>query len=238
MEIKKIGYELVKIPGGTLMMGSPEDEKGRDNDEALHEVIISSFFMGKYPVTNEQYYEFMLTQPDMREPRYWRNRNFNQPTQPVVGVSWENAMRFAKWSGLRIPTEAEWEYACRAGTTTPFHTGNCLSTDQANYDGNHPYSGCAKGEYREKTIPVGSLAKNDWGLYDMHGNVWEWCSDWYGEDYYEKSPASDPAGPASGSLRVLRGGGWYDGAGYCRSAFRNYDDPGFRYDDIGFRLAK
>ena len=177
------GYELVLIPGGAFMMGSPEDEPERTKAEGpRREVAVPSFYMGRYPVTNREYAVFLKANPNMPEPEYWGDRQFNQPDQPVVGVSWEDARAYAQWAGLRLPTEAEWEYACRAGTDTPFFFENCLSTDQANYDGNYPYKGCPKGEYREKPTPVGSFPPNDFGLYDMHGNVFEWCED----DWHEQ----------------------------------------------------
>uniref|UniRef100_UPI0025F0C57D formylglycine-generating enzyme family protein n=1 Tax=uncultured Lamprocystis sp. TaxID=543132 RepID=UPI0025F0C57D len=136
---------------------------------------------------------------------------------------------------LRLPTEAEWEYACRAGTTGPFSFGDDITPEQANYDGNYPYRGNRKGLYRQETIDVASLPPNPWGLYEMHGNVWEWCRDWYGE--YPSGLVTDPVGPDSGVGRVLRGGGWLNDAQYLRSAYRNHDDPGYRRCNRGFRLA-
>ena len=135
----------------------------------------------------------------------------------------------------RLPTEAEWEYAARAGTTTPFAFGNCLSTNDANYKGTYPLTGCSKGQSRKTTISVGSLRKNVWGLYDMHGNVYEWCQDWYGK--YPTGSVTNPTGPATGSLRVIRGGSWNDEARYCRSAFRLSDGPDFASSNLGFRLC-
>jgi formylglycine-generating enzyme required for sulfatase activity len=138
-----------------------------------------------------------------------------------------------------LPTEAEWEYACRAGTTTPFSTGNNITTSQANYNGNYPYNNNAKGEYCEKTTPVGSFAPNAWGLYDMHGNVWEWCWDWF-EDY-NYTAQTDPVGASSGFDRVIRGGGWYNNALSARSATRGESIPSVRGEgegDVGFRLVR
>ncbi|MEA3417310.1 MAG: formylglycine-generating enzyme family protein, partial [Thermodesulfobacteriota bacterium] len=134
------------------------------------------------------------------------------------------------------PTVAEREYACRAGSTTPFSFGRCLSTDQANYDGNYPLVGCSKGKDREKTVSVASFSPNAWGLYDMHGNVWEWCQDRFGD--YSSGSVTDPKGPSSGSGRVRRGGSWFNDAGYCRSANRSYNSPGLHFFSLGFRLSR
>jgi len=138
--------------------------------------------------------------------------------------------------GYRLPTEAEWEYAARSGTKTPFYTGNNLTTDQANYDGNYPYNNNAKGTYLQKTINVGSFAANNWGLYDMSGNVYEWCWDWYGS--YNTGNQTNPIGSASGSDRVLRGGSWNSSAQACRSARRSNFAPSIRDDYYGFRLVR
>ncbi|MBQ2822638.1 MAG: formylglycine-generating enzyme family protein, partial [Thermoguttaceae bacterium] len=138
---------------------------------------------------------------------------------------------------VSLPTEAQWEYACRAGTTSAYSFGSSLNGREANCDGNYPYGTSTKGPYLEKTVPVKSYAPNAWGLYDMHGNVWEWCQDWYDEDYYTESPTSDPTGPNSGSFRVRRGGSWYDDAEDCRSAYRRCFVPGFRNNVLGFRIV-
>ena len=171
----------------------------------------------------------------------------SEKNHPVLHVSWNDAVAYCQWLSsktgkhFRLPTEAEREYACRAGTTTPFNTGNNLTTDQANYNGNYPYNGNAKGVYRLNTVAVNNFAPNAWGLYNMHGNVWEWCSDWYGRTYYDECKANgtvtNPAGPATGSLRVIRGGGWDDDAVRCRSANRGNGTPGDRYCYVGFRLV-
>jgi formylglycine-generating enzyme required for sulfatase activity len=154
---------------------------------------------------------------------------------PVIHVSWNDAKAFADWIGCRLPTEAEWEYACRAGSTTPFNTGENLTTSQANYHGDYPYDNYPKGEYRGKALPVGSFSPNAWGLYDMHGNVWEWCLDWYGD--YPKFSETNPNGPKMGEFRVSRGGSWTADAQFCRSAFRNNTSPEARVMNRGFRLV-
>ena len=162
---------------------------------------------------------------------------------PVENVSWNDAQKFIKklnqiegTDKYRLPTEAEWEYACRAETTTPFYTGECISTDQANYNGNYPGKNCSKGEYRKKTVKVGSFQPNAWGLYDMHGNVGEWVQDWYGD--YPSDSVADPKGPPTGARRVVRGGGWNYNALGCRSAIRLKNSPGDCNFILGFRLAR
>jgi sulfatase modifying factor 1 len=162
---------------------------------------------------------------------------------PVESVSWKEAQEFIeklnKMEGThkyRLPTEAEWEYACRAGTTTPFSTGKCISTDQANYNATNPMPGCPKGEARGKIVSVGSFPPNPWGLYDMHGNVWEWCQDWYGD--YPQGEVTDPRGPASGRYRVFRGGSYDFDAWLIRSAVRGNGDPESHSGSVGFRLVR
>lgn len=219
------------IPAGTFTMGSDTSEVDRSKDETPHQVTLSGFKMSKTEVTFEQYDLFC----DATEREKPNDAGWGRGNRPVINVSWDDATAFATWMGCRLPTEAEWEYAARGGTTTPFNTGNNLTTSQANYDGNYPYNNNAKGIYREKTLPVGSFAANAYGLFDMHGNVYEWCSDWYGD--YSTSAQTDPKGASSGSIRVDRGGSWDLNAGYCRSAFRNDSTPGRRGNNIGFRLV-
>jgi formylglycine-generating enzyme required for sulfatase activity len=228
------GYELVRIPGGTFMMGSPETEAGRYPDEVLHQVTLSDFYIGRYPVTNEEYGRFLAGNPDAKEPEEWSNRQFNQPRQPVVGVNWHKAKVYARWAGLTLPTEAQWEYACRAGTRTRYYTGDKEEDlDRAGWYSKN--SGKA-------THPVGEKEPNGFGLYDMHGNVWEWCEDWC--EYKESQIVTDTyqdgvVDPVctTGSLRVIRGGSWAYGAGRCRTASRYWGGLASRYRDLGFRLV-
>jgi formylglycine-generating enzyme len=220
------------IPAGTFTMGSPPSEVERSKNETQHEVTLSSFMMSRYEVTFEQY-DLFCTATGKEKPG---DEGWGRVKRPVINVSWEDATAFAVWMGCRLPTEAEWEYAARAGTSTPFNTGDNLTSLQANYNGNNPYHKNAKGEYRKKTLPVGSFTANEYGLFDMHGNVWEWCSDLYGT--YSNSPQTDPEGSVSGKARVRRGGGWNDYARRCRSAYRDNVNPAYRDYSIGIRLVK
>ena len=210
------GIELVRIEGGSA-----------DNERPQHQVTVSTFYLGKYPVTNEQYARYLAANPGAPEPKHWANREYNQARQPVVGVSWEDAERYAAWAGLRLPTEAEWEYACRAGLKGRY----CSGETKADLD--------KVGWYLENSGPrlhaVGEKAPNAWGIHDMHGNVWEWCGDWYGE--YGAEEQHDPTGAETGSNRVFRGGSWINFARDCRSAMRNRFSPGDRGDYLGFRLV-
>jgi formylglycine-generating enzyme required for sulfatase activity len=229
---KGVTLEMVYIPGGTFTMGSPETEAKRGSDEGpQHKVTLSPFFMGKYPVTQKQWETIMGNNPS----------GFKGANRPVENVSWEDAADFCEklsqktGKNYRLPTEAEWEYACRAGTTTPFYFGETITPDLVNYDGKNPYGSAPKGRYREETTDAGSFPPNAFGLYDMHGNVYEWCQDWIGD--YPSNPVTDPVGPSSGSYRVGRGGGWLAYAGYCRSADRYRGSPDYRLCSIGFRLV-
>jgi formylglycine-generating enzyme required for sulfatase activity len=255
-----IGMKLVLIPRGKFLMGSPKDEKDRNADEWQHEVEISRpFYLGVYAVTQKQYKEVMgKNRSCFRADGGGKDKVKGLVTDdfPVEQVSWHDAVEFCeKLSQLekerrakrtyRLPTEAEWEYACRAGTTTPFHFGKSLSSRQANFDGNYPYGKATKGPYLGRTCAVGSYKPNAFGLYDMHGNVWQWCNDWYDKDYYKDSPEKDPPGadkdPPPGVVRdaprVLRGGSWHWHGIGCRAALRNREDPREWADFIGFRVA-
>ena len=253
------------IPAGTFTMGSPTTEVSRGADEVQHQVTLSAFRMSTYEITNAQYATFLNanaiganglyaagaypTQPLIYSSSSWGliwtgtqwqpiagKENF-----PVVNVTWYGATQFASYAGGRLPTEAEWEYACRAGTTTPFNTGNCLDYTQANYYWAAPYPGCSGSptNYPNQTQTVDSYAPNAYGLYNMHGNVQEWCSDWY--DGYATGAQTNPTGPSTGPGRVFRGGHAGMFARGCRSAERNYDDPGTNTTNnnsaFGFRLA-
>ncbi len=230
----KLTIEWVQIPAGTFTMGSPNNEAERSNNEGPQTVVtVSAFKMSQYEITFAQYDAF-CDATDREKPG---DQGWGRGSRPVINVSWDDAVAFAAWMGLgcRLPTEAEWEYACRAGTTTSFNTGSCLSTSQANYYGTSPYSGCSAGSYLGSTQPVGSYAPNAWGLYDMHGNVYEWVSDWGGS--YSGGSQNNPSGPASGGSRVVRGGSWSNYGRYCRSAYRYSFVPSYRTGDVGFRLV-
>jgi formylglycine-generating enzyme required for sulfatase activity len=225
------GYELVRIPAGVFMMGSPPSEQGHLECEGpIHEVRVPEFYMGRYPVSNEEYGRFLKDNPSMEVPKYWAHREFNQPRQPVVGVSWEEAQGYASWAGVRLASEAEWEYACRAGTRSRFYTGDSeKDLDEA---------GWLAGNSGDKLHPVGEKKPNAWGLYDMHGNVWEWVEDDWHDDY--KGAPNDGSAwidKSRGSARVIRGGGWVSDAQRCRSASRVYVGPDIRSFDVGFRLS-
>ncbi|MBN2308308.1 MAG: SUMF1/EgtB/PvdO family nonheme iron enzyme [Candidatus Hydrogenedentes bacterium] len=232
-----VNMELVWIPPGTFMMGSPADEEGSSDSEGPpHRVMLTKgFWMGKYEVTQAQWEAVM----DGRNPSYFQGGK----NLPVERVSWNDCQEFIEklngrtGAGFRLPTEAEWEYACRAGTTTPFHFGETISTSQANYDGNYVYGNGRKGEFRRKTTPVGSFPANPWGLHDMHGNVGEWCLDWFREDYYADSPNRNPEGPPWGEGRVMRGGAWELAPPECTSADRGAEEPTGSRDALGFRVV-
>jgi formylglycine-generating enzyme required for sulfatase activity len=230
--INKPNIEFVDIPAGTFTMGCPTSEIGRKDDETQHQVTLSAFKMSKYPVTFEQY--DMFCDATGRIKPWGRERG----NLPVSQVTWYDAAAFAEWMGCRLPTEAEWEYAARANTTTPFYTGDCLTSEQANFNGEEPYSNCAKSQDRDRPLPVGSFPPNAFGLYDMHGNIWQWCNDTYGE--YDINKKINPKGSEKGGNKIIRGGGWHNAAWECRSAYRGDGGlyPGTRGSGIGFRIVK
>lgn len=224
--------EWVEIPAGVFMMGSSEKELERNDNENQHHVKLSTFKMSKYEVTFEQFDKFCeATQRKKPNDEGWGRDN-----RPVINVDWFEAIAFAEWMGCRLPTEAEWEYACRAGSITPFNTGSCLSDKQSNFKSTLPYSNCEKENgYNAKTMPVGSFLPNAWGLYDMHGNAMEWCNDRY-EDFIRGNQI-DPTGPPAGLMRVIRGGSWISSATNCRSAVRLSRTPSSLDNRTGFRLV-
>ncbi|OUL23670.1 bifunctional serine/threonine-protein kinase/formylglycine-generating enzyme family protein [Nostoc sp. 106C] len=225
--------EMVSIPGGTFMMGSPQGE-GDNREKPQHEVKVPGFFMGKYEVTQTQYQAIMGSNPS----------KFKDEKRPVEQVSWSDAVEFCQKLSqktgrtYRLPSEAEWEYACRAGTTTPFYFGETITSDLVNYDGNYAYASGTKGQYRQQTTPVGSFPPNAFGLYDMHSNVWEWCQDNYYQNY-QGAPTDGSFWLTSGdkTSHLLRGGSWYHVPGYCRSANRSSVGAVIRNLYIGFRVV-
>ena len=251
--------EMVVIPSGSFMMGSPESEaKSISYERPVHRVSVSQpFAIGKYEVTRGQYaafanatsrkskgcwyYDGAWKEDDARD---WRSPGYSQTDDdPVVCVGHEDAKAYTGWlgretgHGYRLPSEAEWEYAARAGTTTPFHFGRTISTDQANYDGNYTYGGGRKGVYRERTVPVGSFPSNAFGLHDVHGNVWEWVEDCWNESYADAPSDSNVWTAGDCVRRVLRGGSWFSDPRVVRSASRG-DASVNRYYFIGFRIAR
>jgi len=230
-----VRQQLRWIPPGRFLMGSPRNEPKRNDNELQHEVVFTQgFWLADTACTQGLWQAVMGNNPS----------DFKGDDQlPVDSVSWDDCVEFISRINrlipgldLRLPTEAQWEYACRAGTLTPFSFGFQITTDQVNYDGNYPYPGGPKREYRQRTVAVKSLPPNNWGLYEMHGNVWEWCADRYGA--YAAGTVTDPQGPAQGVHRVLRGGSWLNNGRFVRSAYRYGNDPGDRYHNFGLRLSR
>jgi formylglycine-generating enzyme required for sulfatase activity len=258
-----VALTLVQIPAGKFLMGSPKGELSRSDDEGpQHQVTLGSFLMAQTPITQAQWRAVAAWQPQGGErwgrqlkpaPSRFQGEQArllegesNTDQRPVERVSWFDAIEFCSRLSQRtgrtysLPSEAQWEYACRAGSTTPFHFGETISPELANYNGNHSYANGPQGTYRQQTIEVGSFPANAWGLYDMYGNVWEWCADRWHRSY--------KGAPTDGSAwldlkaeediwRLLRGGSWGLNPGYCRSAFRFNSHPDYLRINVGFRVC-
>ena len=241
---KDLAIQMILVPGGVFVMGSPGDELERDEDEGpQHEVKVPSFFMGRYPVTQAQW-KSVAGLPLVRvelapDPSY-----FKESDRPVEQISWYEAVEFCDRLSAhtgrpyRLPSEVEWEYACRAGTTTAFYYGETIMPELANYNGEYVYGNGPKGKNRRETTPVGEFPANAYGLQDMHGSVYEWCADHWHKSY--------EGAPTDGSIwltdnnstrRVTRGGSWAGYPGWCRSACRDSGNPVARYDIVGFRVV-
>ena len=230
-----ISLEMISIPGGTFMMGVAQNEASASSDEyPQHLVNIAAFSMAKYPITQAQWEAIMGNNPS----------SFKGANRPVENVTWHEAQEFCQrlsqktGKTYRLPSEAEWEYACRAGTTTPFHFGETITVDLANYDAKYRYASAPTGTYRQQTTDVGSFPPNAFGLYDMHGNVWEWCADPWHENY-DGAPTDGSVWEWGGNTqyRVIRGGSWVSDPGNCRCAFRIRIEPDGRYRNFGFRVV-
>ena len=261
LQSKTTAMEFVLLPSGTFTMGSSEFEVGRDASETRHEVTLSrKFYMGKYEVTQAEFEQVMGFNPSkFTDSPYLPVENvtwfdavglcnklseldgyqacyqIDKVEKDGDSIKSAEVVLIPGATGYRLPTEAEWEYACRAGTTTAFSFGDNVKTYQVNYDGKSPYNGAAEGTRRQKPIEIDAMKANAWGLSQMHGNVWEWCQDWRGK--YDSGPISDPLGPSTGSVRVGRGGTWNFSATQCRSAQRIHSLPSGRDGNLGFRVA-
>ena len=243
--LNSVGMAFVLIPAGTFQMGSPDSEYGhRTNEAPVHEVVIGkSYYIATQPVTQEVYFSVTGRNPS----RFTADKGGGKD-HPAEMVSWDEAMTFCRMlsersderiagRSYRLPTEAEWEYACRGGTATPFGHGPIFLFGQGNFDSMFPYGDSAAGQSEGKTTPVNRYPAGSWGLFDAHGNVWEWCADWYDERYYRTSPLRDPTGPATGKFKVLRGGSWRNQATACRAAYRNALAPHQKDSATGFRVV-
>lgn len=250
-----VGMKFVRIPAGKFLMGSPATEPEREAQELQHEVVITRpFYLGVYEVTQREFLQVLGS--DGRRSAFFDAAHGGGPDHPIEFIDRDNVTDFCNalsalpaereaGCSYRLPTEAEWEYACRGGTTTAFYLGNSLSSKQANFNGSVPYLGANAGPYLKRTAKVGSYPPNAFGLYDMHGNVSEICADWYARDYYSKSPVEDPPGPPEGASSdnfgntyfVVRGGSWQDDARACRSAYRYRGMLRNKYAQAGFRVV-
>jgi formylglycine-generating enzyme required for sulfatase activity len=248
-----VDLDMIAIPGGEFEMGSPDDELDRHVSEGpQHLVTVPPFYMGRYPVTQAQWRFVAGLDPvkqklDKNPSRFNKGDKRLAEKRPVENVSWHDATEFCarltQQTGqfYRLPSEAEWEYACRANTKTPFYFGETINSDLVNYDANQIYGAGIKGNYRQETTPVDQFEfPNEFGLSDMHGNVWEWCEDHWHSNYEGAPTTSAPwldLDAAESKFRVLRGGSWNDYPRNCRSATRNYNDAGVRYNSYGFRVV-
>jgi uncharacterized protein (TIGR02996 family) len=243
--VNAIGMRLALVPPGSFLMGSPEDESGREPEEGpVHEVEITrGFYLGVFPVTQQQYRQVMGSNPSCYAPEgsgRTRVHGLDTSVFPVEEITWADAVAFCTRLGqlpaeaalgrsYRLPTEAEWEYACRGSYTcsTRFHFGNRITARHANF----------RGSSLSRTRAVGSYPPNVLGLFDMHGNVWEWCGDWFNPSYYGRSLSQDPVGPEAGSSRVFRGGAWDITAARCRCAYRAHNTPEFHSFGLSLRVV-
>ncbi len=256
-----LNIETALIPAGTFTMGSPTTEPQRESNEVQHQVTLSAYRMSKYEISNAQFAAFLNAKYIDNSGLYalgayptqvliyantsygltWTGTQWQsvagKENFPVVNVTWYGAQEFATYAGGRLPTEAEWEYACRGNTTTAFSTGACLNNTQANYNWGNPLTGCTNTITTNpgQTQAINSYSPNAFGIYNMHGNVWEWCADWYGA--YSTTAQTNPTGASSGTSRVIRGGSSINFAQLCRSADRNNGPPGIDINGFGFRLS-
>ena len=232
--------EMIRIPAGTFMMGCVSDIECLKNQKPVHSVSINEFMLSKHELTFNEW-DACVAQGGCSH--YPDDYKFGRGNRPVLNVSWDDAQQYIIWLNhktgkkYRLANEAEWEYAARAGTATPFNTGRCLSTEMANYDGDIPLKGCEKGKDRKQTLEVGSLPVNQWGFHDMHGNVWEWTQDCWVSDYKNAPDDGSAIEFENCPRRVLRGGGWNYRGSYNRSAIRYDYSHTLRLENLGFRLA-
>lgn len=244
------GIKFIKIPAGCFKMGQSAEEKRLlsrgvpmgdyekyyADEVPQHEVCVDEFWMGIHEVSQREWQKIMGFNPAVFQESL---------DNPVEMVSWDDSQLFIQKlneinnsTEFRLPSEAEWEYAARAGSTTMYNTGDTITSAQANFNGTFPFALNLRDEYRKTPTPVGSFPANSFGLYDMHGNVWEWCNDWYKEDYYKNSPAKNPPGPEIGQMRVLRGGSWFRYSAHIRASTRYKNKAVGQFADTGFRLVK